>query len=262
VSRLLPDRAHVALLPGRVSGVRVTPWPRRGLLARATLGVPAATSGPRWAAAVESLVSLLAALGATGAAVAVTLSNRFARYTVLPWSEALARPADWQVFAERRMEALFGAKTDDHLIQVASAPRQAARLACALERPLVEAIRARLDEAGHRLASLRPRFAADFELVRRRIGGSPAWFIDHEPGQLAIGFAAAGAWRSVRQRRVEDDWIPQLEPMLRREEQLAGLPAGDTRAFLAADAGVDLPQSLGAIAVEPVYRSTHDALRA
>jgi hypothetical protein len=186
---------------------------------------------PAWQGCVSSLVPLLAALGAHQADIAVTLSNRFARYFALPSSSALNAEPDWRAFAERRFEALFGTHADSCSILL-SARSRSSRLACAVEGALIAAIRNVLETAGHRLASLRPQFAASFDLARRRIGAQDAWFVSQEPGHLTIGLAVAGDWRSVRQRRVGPDWAEQLPGILDREGQLAGLESQVPAAYV------------------------------
>jgi hypothetical protein len=202
-------------------------WPRP---VRVTLR-PESAGGAQlsWQDAVKSLPGLV---GARRAEVSITLSNRFARYFALPWSAALAAEADWRGFAERRFETLFGARADAHAILL-SASSRSARLACAVERALLEAIRGALEAAGHRLASLRPQFAASFDPARREIGAQDAWCVSQEPGQLTIGLALAGDWRAVRQRRVAADWEAELPGILERESQLAGLEAPLATAYLA-----------------------------
>jgi len=208
VSPLWPERVRVALCPERVLGARLA-------FGRVTTKAEMPVEG----AAADSLVPLLAALAATRACVAITLSNRFARYFVLPWSAALESEADWQAFAERRFANLYGADAALYLVQVASSEPGTPRVACALERVLLDAIRHRLNAAGHRLVSLRPHFAVAF----KRIADGDAWYVNQEPQQLTVGLALGGRWRSLRQRRVGPDWKERLPLILRRESQLAGL---------------------------------------
>jgi len=214
-SRLWPERARIALSPGGVAG----------------------------------LGGVLSALRRPGAGVHITLSNRFARYLCLPWSPALRSEADWQSFAEHRFAELFGARPAGYAILLSSSAARSARLACALEPELIETIRTAVAADGHRLASLRPRFAASFDRARRRIGRSEVWFVDQEPGQLTLGLARGGAWHAIRQRHADSGWRDHLGELLDREGELAGADSVE-RAFVASTEGADaFPERIGRYAL-------------
>jgi hypothetical protein len=214
-SRLWPERARIALSPDGVAG----------------LG--------------DSLSTLRRPRGA----VEITLSNRFARFLCLPWSTALRTEADWQSFAEHRFAELFGARPAGYAILLSASAIRSARLACALEPELIETIRQAVASAGHRLASLRPRFAASFDRARRQIGRSEAWFVDQEPGQLTVGLAREGQWRAVRQRHADAGWRERLAELLDREGELAGADSVE-KAFVATTEEADgFPEHIGRYAV-------------
>jgi hypothetical protein len=209
-SLLRTERAQVLVCPGELAG-----GGRRLVLERSA-------GGPLWAPALDALPGFLSALGARRADVSVTLSNRLVRYVALPASSALVREPDWRSFAERRLAALYGVEPGTQAILL-SHRSAAARIACAVEGSLVEAIRASLQRAAHQLVSLQPHFAAAFDASRRQIGGSGAWFVNHEPEQLTIGLVLANEWRALRQRSVPADWAGGLRALLDREGQIAGI---------------------------------------
>lgn len=250
MSRLWPDPVRVALLPDRVLGVRLTHGLRPKPAARQEQAVEPAKGGRTWAGAVDQLLSLLSALGAKRARVTVILSDRFVRYLILPPSPALASEADWRAFAEHRFAEVFGAHAGGSTV-LASAEGDSARVACAFDAALVEAMRSTLESRGHRLVSLRPHFVAGFNRVCRAIRGEPAWFVGQEPGQLTVGSVAGRQWRFIRQRRVGQDWLDELPCMLERESELAGLPSAAGKAYVASlDATGRVPAKLGSIAIE------------
>jgi hypothetical protein len=216
------------------------------LRTRKVLRSEAAEPGePGWKAALAHAVALIAALGVARASVSVVLSNRFARYLLLPASPALRKQADWQAFAQQRLADLHGPEAAACTVLLSTGGR-AARVACAVDAALIEAVRASLGAAGHRLVCLRPRFAAWFDGNRRGAGHTGAWFVDHDAGQLTLGLAVAGEWRSLRQRRAGRNWPAQLDGMLDRETELCGAARVD-RAYVAAPH--PLPERLGRYAV-------------
>lgn len=222
-------------------------WPKS---VRATLAPDDAGAGrASWSG---PLAALVATLGVEPKNVTLTLSDRLVRYFALPSSPALAAESDWRLFAARRLETVFGADAAAHAILL-SKKSPAGRVACAVERALIDAIYAALHGAGHQLVSLRPRFATAFDRARRSIGNGDAWFVSQEPGSLTIGLAAGGEWHLVRQRRVGAQWLEELPGFLERESQLAGLSARVPSAYVAVlqDSG-PLPASAGGFAIQRV----------
>jgi hypothetical protein len=211
-------------------------WPRRARIALCAGGV-------------AGLGERLAELGAPGAAIEITLSNRLARYLCLPWSPALRSETDWQSFAEHRFTELFGPRPAGYAILLSSCVRRSARLACAVDRELIDSIRACVAAAGQRLTSLRPRFAASFDRARRRIGAGATWFVDQEPDQLTIALALEGGWRAIRQRHADSTWPERLAEMLDREGELAGAEPVE-RAFVVTSEAIEgLPARAGRYAL-------------
>jgi hypothetical protein len=228
---LWPDPVRLALFADKVTGVRLARGSQSRIVRSEIRQLASSGRSERaWEAAVAELPPLISALGATRASVEITLSNRFARYVHLPSSPALRAEADWQAFAEHRVTELFGLRAGRYSILL-SAGERCSRLACAIEQELIDAISESLSGAGHRLTSLRPRFAGFFDRVRRRVGKGDAWLVDQESGHLTIGLAVAGEWRAIRQRRAEAKWSEQLGEILDREGELAGA-SGIDKAFV------------------------------
>jgi hypothetical protein len=238
---LWPEPVRVTLSPGHADAARLS----RLRAGKALRSAARDLDDPGWKPAAAQAVPLIASLGVARASASVVLSNRFVRYLLLPWSPALRTHTDWQAFGRQRLSDVYGSEAAACSILVSGAGR-AARVACAVDIALVEALRGSLAAAGHLLVSLRPRFSAWFDAGRRRAPGD-AWFVDHDGGQLTLGLSLAGEWRCFRQRRAGPDWQAELGSLLDREAALCG--ARDVeRAVIGAPAD-DLPQRLGRYAV-------------
>lgn len=248
-SRLWPEPVAVALLADRATGARLARCRRTKVLQTAVRHF-APSSDPAREAAVGALNPLLSALSVERASVEITLSNRFARYLHLPSSPALRAEADWQGFAQHRFAELYGLRPDGWRILLSSGARSS-RLACAVERALIDGIVQSLSAAGHRLRSLRPHFAQFFDRVRRRVGEGDAWLVDRESEQLTIALAIGGEWRAIRQRR-EPNWRERLAAILDREGELAGACEIES-VFVARTSGAeDMPPRLGRYAISGI----------
>ena len=212
MSPLWPERVSVGLCPDRLVV-------SRGAAAQ-VLGVASAGEAPAWRAAVDALP---AALGARAPRrLSVILSHHFVRYALLPWSAALNSDEAWRAYAEHRLTAIYGAPAAPWALRVAATAPRGARIACATEQALIDALQAKLREHGVRLVSVQPHLMAAFNRSRRRLRGASCWLVVEEAGRLALALIERGAWRSLRSRRVDARWRDALPELLEREGALLG----------------------------------------
>jgi hypothetical protein len=212
---LWPERAaHAALCPGRV------------LLRRAGATREFAVAGEDWGAALKALPD---ALGAPAPrALYITLSHHFVRYALLPWNPALTSAQAWRAYAEHRLAAIYGPPPSPWALRVAASAPRGARIACAVDRALLETLRAALGARGVRLASAQPHLMRAFNRERRALGGAARWLVVEEAGRLALALIERGAWRVLRCRRVGADWRAALPGLLEREAALLGMAGAPT----------------------------------
>jgi hypothetical protein len=207
VSLSWPERASIGLCPGRL------------VLSRAGK-TRVLDTGPDWRAALEALP---AALGARPPRrLTVILSHHFVRYALLPWNPALKSQDAWRAYAEHRLAAIYGAPAAPWALRVAVTAPRGARIACAAEQALLDALRAAL---GARLASVQPHLMHAFNRERRGLRRASRWLVVEEAGRLALALIERGAWRALRCRRVDADWRAALPALIEREAALLGLDA-------------------------------------
>lgn len=213
MSRLWPERATVGLCPDRL---RV----QRGTTTRQIGVAPGPAAAPAWRAAVDALP---AALGARAPRrLRVILSHHLVRYALLPWSAELKTEEAWRAYAEHRLAAVYGAPAVPWALRVAATAPHGARIACAAEQALLDALQAKLAAHGVRLQSVQPHLMAAFNGARRQLRGASCWLVVAEAGRLALACIERGAWRALRSRRVGADWRDALPLLLRREGALLG----------------------------------------
>lgn len=213
MSPLWPERVSVGLCPDRLLVSRRA--------ATQVVGVAPAPEAPAWRAAVEALP---AALGERAPRrLTVILSHHFVRYALLPWSAALKSEEAWRAYAEHRLAAIYGAPAAPWALRVSATAPRGARIACATEQALLDALQAKLRDSGVRLASVQPHLMAAFNRSRRRLRGASCWLVVEEAGRLALALIERGAWRSLRSRRVDAHWRDALPTLLAREGALLGL---------------------------------------
>lgn len=231
MSPLLCETVHLALLPGEALGVKY----RKGLRAR-----PLVYSKLAGAGLAEVLTDLRVAHHAR---VSLTVSDRFVKLLLLRPSEGLRAESDWHGFAAHRFSEVFGSEMHAWHIRIASGGAGMSRLACALDPSVLQSLSPMIDSGAIRLISLQPHFVRRFNALRRTVGKTTAWMVNHEPGGVLIALIVDGEWRLVRQRRVESDWPHGLPALLQREVDLTGISAPAKNVFVA-----DLAED-----VEPVH---------
>jgi hypothetical protein len=155
---------------------------------------PAFGSEP-WHGALEALKSVEITRRSR---VSIILSNHFVRYALVPWSDALATPAEEEAYVRHHFAKVHGERAKEWVLRSSQGARSAPRLASAIDRGLLEGIRAALPKGGKaKLVSVQPQLMSIFNQWRRSIPSSGAWLVMAEPERACVALHAAGAWRTV-----------------------------------------------------------------
>ena len=247
MSLLWPDRLGMALFPERLVLARASGGFRPRLLHKEMVTfAPAEPGMPLWQPAVDALAVKVAAGALAKANVSLVLSNRFVNYAVIPWSDALRGKEEELAFARHCFTRIYGSEADGWEIKSSSAKPHKPRLACAVDRSLLEALSLHMKPLASCYRSLQPHLMASFNRWRARLGVRPAWLVVAEPGLLCLALLQDGHWQSVRTVKAGSDWISELPELLAREECLVDsqvqcdevlLFAPDTAPPLMLDAG-------------------------
>jgi hypothetical protein len=183
-----------------------------------------------WTAAVEALGELK---GMKGEA-AVVLADQFVRYTLLPWNEALKSDEQWNALASHRFTTLHGPRAGEWQVNVAQTAPMGPRLACAVDRALIQRLAEVFVKLNVRLASVQPFLVAAFNKIRRTVGNGSCWIVVEEPGRLTLSLIQKGMWVAIRTRRADKSWRNVLPEMLERESAFLGLSTPVTRVIVCA----------------------------
>ena len=189
-----------------------------------------------WNAAVDALEPALK--GMKGEA-AIVLADQFVRYTLLPWNETLKGAEHWNALASHRFTTLHGPKAGEWQINVAQTSPMGPRLACAVDRALIDELAAKFVAANARLVSVQPFLVAAFNRIRRTIGNGSCWLVIEEPGRLTLAFIQRGVWMAIRSRRSDGRWRGMLPEILERESAFLALSEPCTRVIVCAEDAFD-----------------------
>jgi hypothetical protein len=220
------DELGIVLHPERLVLARASGGWRRSLKRKEIIAVaPAAAGTPVWQPALDALAGQVSGGALAGANVRVVLSSGLVRYALVPHSDALTGEQEEIAFARHCFARIYGSQADDWVIRLSAAQPRRTRLACAVEKALLDALDRVLAPLGERYRSLQPHLMASFNRWRARLGERPGWFVVAEPGLLCLTLLRDGQWQSVRTVKVGADWPRELPSVLTREECLIDSPA-------------------------------------
>jgi hypothetical protein len=192
-----------------------------------------------WRPALEALGRIIPAH--KGDAASVILADHFVRYALLPWSDTLKTHEQWLALARHRFCAIHGPLANDWEIKFAETAPAGPRLACAVDRELVEELGSQFFSNGVRLASVQPYLVAAFNRVRHMTGGS-CWMVIEEPGRLTLALFLRGVWVAIRSRRADEHWRRVLPEIIGRESAVLGLEETCTRVIVCAQDPFDVAE--------------------
>lgn len=194
MSPLFPERLLVRLAPAEIAvGAKRYPCD------------PAYGTEP-WHGAAEALKGI----SLPRARATVVLSNHFVRYALVPWSTALATPAEEEAFLRHHFAKIHGERAKAWLYRASEGRRGEPRLASAVDAELVAAVKQIFAGSKAKLVSVQPALMHIFNGVRADLpqpGG--AWLVIAEADRACVALHADGAFRAVQNAKGE--WRTLLE---------------------------------------------------
>jgi len=194
VSPLFPERLVVRLAPAEIAvGAKRYPCD------------PAFGSEP-WHGALEALKSVKF----PRSRATVVLSNHFVRYSLVPWSGALATPAEEQAYLRHHFAKIHGERAKAWLFRASEGRRGEPRVASAVDAELVAAIKRIFVSSQAKLVSVQPALMHVFNGARAAVPQpAGAWLVIAEADRACIALHADGAFRAVQ--NAKGDWRALLE---------------------------------------------------
>lgn len=181
-----------------------------------------AHSVPVWRNAVDQLRHAVSGIPAGKADVEVVLSNHFARYAVIPWSDALSTPDESEVMVRIRFEELYGTLPEGWEVRLSEAGYGEPGIACAIDSDLMQELDSIFNRGGLRLISVQPFLMAAFNHIRAGMSEKDVLLLLNEPGRLGMVRINKQQWNSVRVVQV-GNLQEELPGLLRREDLVNGI---------------------------------------
>jgi hypothetical protein len=193
-----------------------------------------------WRAALDALPGVLADYRSHD--VSLVLADQFVRYALLAWNAALKTDEQWLALARHRLATVHGAAAAEWDVKLTETAPSGPRLACAVDRALINELGAAVAAANARLVSLQPFLVAAFNRLNGplgAIGSGSCWLVIEEPGRLTLCFIQRGTWLAVRSRRADSGWRASLPELIERESAFLALSEPCTRVLVCAQGDFD-----------------------
>jgi hypothetical protein len=226
VLRLSRDRVLVGLAPEALTLLGVSGAARPRVSDMRTVACDPGFGSEPWQGAAAALARLAGEIGKASAKVTVVLSNHFARFALIPWSEGLGGAEEEAAFARYCFAKIHGERSKDWDLRLSPAPAGSTRIASAVDTSLVQSLKAAFP-ARAKLASIQPYLMSAFNRLRGQIQGAGAWFLLVEPQRACLIRMERGRWATVRSVRGSFDGPQEWAGLLDRERHLAGGEVSD-----------------------------------
>ena len=221
--RLLPDQYCAVLCPDQLQLIRRNRgWRRAHHFQVAESFIPA-LNGASWQPALTAFERVLTLPEIGAGPLSVVLSNHFVRYMLVPWSAQIASAEEFRNYAAAMFEDVYGEVSSGWDVTVSAERSGAPRLAAAVDRQLLEGVRAAVSPARLRLISVQPYLMAAYNRVAWRRREKDFVFMLIEAGRACILAAQGGKWCYVSTTAAPEQ-AAELSLLLEREIQLADLP--------------------------------------
>lgn len=221
--RLSSDRILIALAPDSLALLRVSGGFRPRVSEKRTVACDPAAGSQPWQGAVAALEQVAEETRHTNAKVTVVLSNHFARFILVPWSEGLKNAEEETAFVRYCFAKVHGERSKEWDLRLSPTPTGSARIASAIDSSLVQAVRAAFPAAARaKLVSVQPYLMSAFNRWRKDIKGERAWFLLVEPQRACLARLEGGRWSVVRNARGTFDEPRQWAGLLDRERHRVG----------------------------------------
>ncbi|MDD5297049.1 MAG: hypothetical protein PHU46_09055 [Rhodocyclaceae bacterium] len=247
------ERLDVFLSPSRVETLRRGGFLRQWKGEGASHPIQAAgTMREDWR---EPLARLAGLSTGEGLDMSILLSSCFVRFQVLPWMEEVQTAEERKSYAAIHFRQTYGAAADAWEIMVSEEPPGRPAPACAVDKALLEGLRALAVDKGCRLASVQPVFALAWNRWRGNLDGQGGFLAVAEEGALCMAASGSGGWLSMSNRRLAGTPLQEaLSAVLDEQDLLADVPPPGARRCLAAVHG-PAPSAVGWKALDGGWRA-------
>jgi hypothetical protein len=165
----------------------------------------------QWQPALDALQSCLEETAWHNAAGRLILADHWARYCIVPWSDALTDHGERLQHARYHLAKTYGDVVSQWTVTLNDAAPGLPQVACAIPSALLGQMHELTEPCGLRVKSVQPQLIAAFNGWRGKLPKVDGWFVTLEEGSLAAAHFTATGWDRVHSVRIGDDWAIELK---------------------------------------------------
>jgi hypothetical protein len=165
----------------------------------------------QWEPALDTFESCLDDATWHGAAGRLILADHWARYAIVPWSDALTDHAERLQHARHCMAKTYGDVVSQWTVTLNECAPGTPQVACAIPSALLGRIHDLTERCALRVKSVQPQLIAAFNSWRNRLPKGDAWFVTLEEDSLAAAHFNSNRWDRVHSVRIGSDWEIELK---------------------------------------------------
>lgn len=148
--------------------------------------------------------------------VTLELSSHFVRYALVPWTEALATPAEEERYVRHHFTKIHGERAKGWAVRATGAPPGEPRLASAIDAGLLASLKGIFQGKQAKLVSIQPALMRRFNAARKDLPKEGAWLVIAEHERACVALHGGKAWRAVQ--NAKGAWRAALERERHRVE--------------------------------------------
>lgn len=194
---LLPERLSIELSPQACRIRRKTRWGKNSTTNEILVSAVSNHQSSNWQPAIEALTKFFLERKSVRSEVEITLSDRFARYVIIPWSDALRNAREVDALAKARFEEVFGDSVQRWEMKGDMRVYGCDGLACAIDVDLVQQLKAIAFDRKWKINSLTTHFVRVVNRHRKQIPAN-AIIATGMDDSWALMCRVGGHWRSSR----------------------------------------------------------------
>ena len=210
------ERLLISLAPGELSWVRLAGLFKPEVRAKRIVPIEHGYGTRSWDGVIAALHSETAQWARAKLAVRIVLSNHFVRYALVPKSDGVNGHEEELALARFHFSKVHGEASRSWDIRLSPAQSGGARLACAVDTALIDALRHSFSsDKGPRLASVQPLLMSVFNSGSPFIPDAGAWLIMAEPDRACVALLKGRTWHAVQNVKGRfadaEGWISLVE---------------------------------------------------
>lgn len=225
MSPLWRDQLRIALAPHQVTLLRISRSWRPRVAEKHVFPCSSDNLGNTpWKNALTMLGTILPEFTKKPSDTLVILSNHFARYALIPYSDNISSKAEDLALMRHYFTSIYGEAVDSWVLRLSDDGHSDNRVACAIDQALLDSVSKLFQTGKSRLTSIQPYLMAAFNQWHNSLAGT-ALFVLIEPGRLCLATFRDRQWYAIKNSRMDDDAHQDLLTILLREKLLSGIDA-------------------------------------